>query len=87
MHEAAARRLLPALPSAWPSGRVTGLRARGGFEIDLSWKDGAVERATVRSLLGRTLRLRYADVVRNVERTTRGAVLVFEGDRLQPSSQ
>ena len=75
-------RLLPALPSAWPTGRVTGLRARGGFEIDLSWKDGAVERATVRSLLGRTLRLRYGDIVRTVERTTRDAVLVFDGERL-----
>jgi alpha-L-fucosidase 2 len=81
-------RLLPALPSAWPTGRVTGLRARGGFEIDLSWKDGAVERAAVRSLLGgRTLRLRYGDIVRTVERTARGAVFVFDGNRLQPSSQ
>jgi alpha-L-fucosidase 2 len=79
-------RLLPALPSAWPAGRVTGLRARGGFEIDLSWKDGVVERAAVRSLLGRTLRLRYGDVVRTVERTARGGVIVFDGGRLQPSS-
>jgi alpha-L-fucosidase 2 len=80
-------RLLPALPSAWPTGQVTGLRARGGFEIDLSWKDGAVARATVRSRLGRRLRLRYGDIVRTVERTTRDAVLVFDGERLQPSSQ
>jgi alpha-L-fucosidase 2 len=80
-------RLLPALPSAWPTGRVTGLRARGGFEIDLSWKDGAVEQAAVRSLLGRTLRLRYGDIVRTVERTTRDALLVFDGERLQLSSQ
>jgi alpha-L-fucosidase 2 len=78
-------RLLPALPSAWPTGRVTGIRARGGFELDLSWKDGAVDRVTVRSRLGRPLRLRRGDTLRTVERTTAGAVLTFTGNALQPA--
>ena len=76
-------RLLPALPSAWPTGTVTGLRARGGFELDLSWKDGALERATVRSLQGSPLRLRRGETVRTVDRTARNSVLVFTGDDLR----
>lgn len=50
--------LLPALPSAWPTGRVTGLKARGGFVVDVEWADGRLTRAVVRSQLGGNLRLR-----------------------------
>ena len=47
--------LLPALPRAWPSGRLSGVRARGGLELDLAWKDGAlVEAVLSTSRAGRT---------------------------------
>ncbi|HYC70948.1 MAG TPA: glycoside hydrolase family 95 protein [Opitutaceae bacterium] len=54
--------LLPALPSAWPSGTVQGLRARGGFEIaHLAWKNGRLERVEVRATVDGDCRLRYGD--------------------------
>ncbi len=50
--------LLPALPDAWATGSVSGMMARGGFEIDLTWKDAAVENVAVTSKIGGMLRLR-----------------------------
>ena len=50
--------LLPALPRAWPTGSVRGLRARGGVEVDIVWQNGMATSATLRPSLDRVLRLR-----------------------------
>jgi alpha-L-fucosidase 2 len=59
--------LLPALPKAWPNGSIKGLRARGGFEVDLTWADGKVVKLTVKSNLGKPCRIRSASPLKMAE--------------------
>jgi alpha-L-fucosidase 2 len=70
--------LLPALPKAWPEGSVSGLCARGGFEIDLTWKNGALTQAVIHSKLGNSCLLRSGQ--HEVELTTEpGRSYAFDG--------
>ena len=50
--------LLPALPAAWPTGSVSGLRARGGVTVDIEWHDGKLSTATLVSATDQTVRVR-----------------------------
>jgi len=52
-HEEGVIRLLPALPKAWKSGKVTGIKARGGFSLDFSWENGEIKTLGITSILGK----------------------------------
>jgi alpha-L-fucosidase 2 len=77
-------RLLPALPRAWPKGEVRGLRARGGYQLDLRWSDGALEQVTIKSLAGLPSLLSYRGqrlAVKLKQGETRTAVFVKDALR------
>jgi alpha-L-fucosidase 2 len=52
-HEEGIIRILPALPKAWTSGRVSGLKARGGFTLDFTWENGKIKTLKILSNLGK----------------------------------
>ncbi|MEO8617293.1 MAG: glycoside hydrolase family 95-like protein, partial [Luteolibacter sp.] len=71
--------LLPALPSAWTNGSVRGLRARGGFVVDLAWKNGRLTSARLSSEKGGDAKLRHAGRTLDLKLAPRQAV-VFDAD-------
>ena len=59
--------ILPALPDALPDGSISGVCARGGFELDFNWENGELGEVTVLSKAGETLRIRYKGEVKEME--------------------
>jgi alpha-L-fucosidase 2 len=70
--------LLPALPDAWKQGKVTGLRARGGFEISMTWNDGKLTSASIRSDQGEPCRVRYNGTALELK-LTQGQTATLDG--------
>jgi alpha-L-fucosidase 2 len=75
--------ILPALPDAWPTGSVSGLRARGGFEVSISWKDGRLASAVLSSAKGGRALLRYGDRARDLVLAA-GASFTWDGGATPP---
>ena len=72
--------LLPALPGTYPAGEVSGLKARGGFEVAMVWEGGALKNVTITSLQGKKLHLRYQSTIISTE-TQKDKVYAFTGEQ------
>ena len=75
--------LLPALPPSWGDGAVSGLRARGGFVVDMEWRKGQLITATIRSEAGAPCRVRYGARTAALE-IAKGGSVKLDGELRKP---
>ncbi len=78
--------LLPALPEAWPSGVVIGLKARGGFELAISWENNELTKAVIRSERGRSCNIQYRGNVIKVDMKKGSKQTIRSADFLKPGN-
>jgi alpha-L-fucosidase 2 len=70
--------LLPALPSAWETGHIYGVMARGGFQVSIDWENGRLKKAQILSKLGNPLKLSYQGKVIEMNSTEKGDTYIFD---------
>jgi len=71
--------LLPALPLAWKDGSVKGLKARGGYELNIKWENGALKQFEVLSQKDETIELKYGQTKKSIK-INKGEKLIFDQD-------
>ena len=72
--------LLPALPADWPNGSIRGLRARGGFEVEIHWLQGTLRSATISSNCGGEAPVRYRNGIKHIDLYRGGFVRLSPAD-------
>ena len=70
--------LLPALPKAWANGRVTGLKARGGIEVAMEWKDGKLREAKFKTTVPGTYDIKYGELSTRMELSDSGQEAIWQ---------
>jgi alpha-L-fucosidase 2 len=68
--------LLPALPVSWKNGSITGLKARGGFEVNMTWENGTLAACEIKSILGNPCAVRYGSKTRSFDIPAGGSIKI-----------
>lgn len=72
--------LLPALPSSWGNGKINGLKARGGYEVNVEWKDGNLSETIIKGIPGSELVVKYGDTTKSVSLDKSGILKLVKSD-------
>ena len=71
--------ILPALPASWKDGSVTGLKARGGFDVNMNWENGKLKTCEIKSILGNPCTVRYGEMTKSFDIPAGSSISINEG--------